>query len=258
MKVVNSTVQWQVAQRYPSLTSMQRINNDRLQYREFDAADYDTLLSLDNEKIPSLHNHLVQSLASVKMGDGMLCSICNASCSSLEKLRNLPCRSAKHVAHEACIIGLLIETQASRTYGNVGAQCPTCNDKSWLFPSLVDDPIASKLAKNRATSTRRDTGGICRESKSSIGGTFLKSSSYKDADLCILGSGRHFSQDKVPKRHTMNSIMDRHEISGRKKGLSRSISKRPEKSSKDNLSLRDVKKSISIIGHRSSQNQKLN
>jgi hypothetical protein len=201
----NSAVEWKVAQRPSSSNTIAGLNSNHiLQYREFDASDYDTLLALDNEAGPPLHQHLIQTLHSVvdRNGDNhengtIYCSICSSSCSQYESLKYLNCRSERHIAHETCIVGLLIEAQSTRTYGNVGAQCPTCQNKSWLFPMLVDDPIALKSMpistssamsnnqkkKHQSQSKHDKVKHKLSKSKFALGGSGNKNGD----DLCILG-----------------------------------------------------------------------
>ena len=60
-------------------------------------------------------------------------------------LKSLGCHQ-NHVAHESCILEILIECLASERLGAPGAECPQCHE--YLFPSLVDQ--LKKNTKNVA------------------------------------------------------------------------------------------------------------
>lgn len=153
-KMPSAAVEWKVAERRcTASSSLQSIDHQSLLYREFTSSDYDLLLALGNHNsTPPLHQHLLRALRVVpkeeKEGD-KVCCICSGSMSSSHSIRYLPCRfDPNHVAHESCIVNLLIEAQTSRTFGNVGAQCPTCQNKSWFFPMLADDPTTATVKGN--------------------------------------------------------------------------------------------------------------
>ena len=176
MKKSHAAVEW-IAQNRPS-------QNEQLMCREFDSSDYDLLLSLSGNVAPTLHNHLIKALreASIEERQSKTCCICLASFISSDSVRQLNCRfNQNHMAHESCIVELMIEAQTSNTYGNVGAQCPTCENKSWFFPMLVDDPTA-KINENKMKIHRNRTKEENLKKK-----VDLEECSNDVGNLCILG-----------------------------------------------------------------------
>eukprot|EP00957_Ditylum_brightwellii_P010338 781545-Ditylum_brightwellii.AAC.1 len=113
------------------------------QDREFSSADYQMLLSLDENLVPPLHKFLVNALPPVPLESCSeeVCGLCSSSFANEKSLRRFPC-SANHIVHESCALGILMEAQSSGTNsGAAGALCPLCNDNVWLFPSLRRQPL---------------------------------------------------------------------------------------------------------------------
>ena len=204
MKKSNVAVEW-IAQNRPS-------TNEQYLHREFDSSDYDLLLSLSGNTTPTLHNHLIQALheASVEERQNKTCCICSASFTSSDSVRQLNCRfNQNHMAHESCIVELMIEAQTSNTYGNVGAQCPTCQNKSWFFPMLADDPTA-KSNVDKMNSNRNRT----KEEKSSKK-VDLEACNNTLGNLCILGRSSQMNVE-IP-RVKNDAIIRRRRIARNKK-----------------------------------------
>lgn len=261
MNIVNSSVEWSVALRSSS-TSVQTTTRNQLQYRDFEVYDYDTLLSLDSETLPPLHVHLLQALPSVDESDVKnytTCCICKENSIVVEKLKYLRCPSSlNHVAHEACIISSLIESQSSKMYGNAGAQCPTCQKKSWLFPMLTDDPTAPKVSKKN-NAVRKSTMDSIKASTGSTNQLLEKS-----FDLCIMGSNNHFAKgkngsNKIHEVSSEASTMGSSRKASQKTSIHHkgagtlNIVKKASLSCHNHSGFNDLTNSISILGKHSSK-----
>lgn len=190
-KRCNTATEWKVAQRRSISSSIQHLDRQSLLHRDFTSADYDLLLALANDSTPMLHEHLLQALERVNFEDrrDKTCCICLSPFTPSDSIHHLPCRFNKdHIAHDSCISNLLIEAQSSSIYGNAGAQCPSCNDKSWIFPMLADDPtngIWNKKKRKTKKNPSEKTHGIGSDWK-------IKESVSSCSDdlsaLCIMGT----------------------------------------------------------------------
>mmetsp|Transcript_14807 Transcript_14807/g.21172 ORF Transcript_14807/g.21172 Transcript_14807/m.21172 type:complete len:649 (-) Transcript_14807:89-2035(-) len=121
----------------------------QLQERDIHDTDYNTLLSLDHchGSNPPAHAHLIHALPSKTIAEMKTkdkdfvkpCVLCSCPLSKDHGIKQFPC-SKQHVAHESCVIALLIEAESGRQ-GGACAFCPCCREtseeNSWLFPSLM-------------------------------------------------------------------------------------------------------------------------
>ncbi len=264
LKRRSQTVQWEAAQRFSDSNVIP--SNNHLQYRDFDDHDYDALLALDNQKIQPLHHHLMLALKSVDLSVEIKgqCAICSGSYSHFQQLKYLNCIAPeKHIAHESCIIDLLIEAQATKTYGNAGAQCPACQSiglKTWIFPMLVDDPIVDIHNKKRDSIAQKNKVSYKPSIVHTRHAKKLESGDKKCADLCILGSSRHLlSNQKVDKKNDASlssgsspKLTNYMKIGTRKtRNQKQKTTRRNKLLETNHLSLDEIEKSISLVGYNS-------
>ena len=205
--VTDSPIEWQVSLQ-SSVRNMRTKNSHnqyQLQFREFNDEDYETLLDLDNKMLPPLHHHLIFALDMAKTNYDVTqtCSICSGICAPSDNLRKLRCHSQNHIAHESCIMNLLIESQSTKIYGNVGIQCPTCNDKSWIFPMLVDDPVSRKNTTVSSKSLIRSNSNKLNSSKNHESTMIVHK---KVTNLCVFGSNHNFRRGNRDTSKIRNKI----------------------------------------------------
>lgn len=136
-------------------TSKLHANVNQLMNRELNDHDYEFLLSLGDGEESSIVYLLkaVKSMPAEERNETSLsngvstCAICSVKVNkAMLSLKYLRC-SENHVAHESCVLELLIQAQADARLGAAGAQCPLCRESGWLFPSLVDENLSK--AKHR-------------------------------------------------------------------------------------------------------------
>ena len=132
-----------------------------LQTREISDADYNTLLSLDENNIP-LHQHLIRALPSVPKAAALIdskCLYCTCALARGDNLVRLPCKE-NHVMHASCVLGMLIDFESSgNKYGTAGATCTICYDGTLFFPSLRREPKkkpSCKLIKEKEQHSSKD------------------------------------------------------------------------------------------------------
>lgn len=126
-----------------------------LERREFTDADYNLLLSLDQQETP-LHQHLIKAFPEVSQKDysDTCCPLCSTNLSVDSSARRLPC-NANHVVHVSCALGMLIEAESAVfPLGAAGVCCPVCADGAPLFPALVQKTKRLESSKRSEVSKK--------------------------------------------------------------------------------------------------------
>ena len=218
VKTDTNILHWETAQVQSILGRPRQHDNHALQHRDLNDTDYFTLLAFDTrDKTPAIHDHLIQALNSITKSDNLDCCICKGTCSRFEKIKELTCQNANHVAHEVCIKSMLIESQSENNgHNNISAACPICDH--WIFPMLSNESMQSIQSSISATTrhvntknsrTTTTTTATTKKSRSTTK-EFKLLSSNNDSDvpnddnlalaLCILGTGKNFAPKSATQK----------------------------------------------------------